>query len=474
MSANRQAWELGACELAAAFRAGSLEPTAALESVLERRAAVDPAINAVVTLDTDGARAAALASARRWREGRPLSPIDGVPVTIKDSLVVAGLRNTWGSALYGDWKAPGDELPVARLRAAGAVIVGKTNVPELTVQGYTSNPLFGLTRNPWNPALTPGGSSGGAVAAVSAGIGPLALGTDAGGSIRRPASHTGLVGLKPSNGRVPRADGFPCLIPGFEVVGPIARTTDDLIALMRILATPEPGDPEPAAIASAFEPPAAPARLRVLFVPRFGDSPVDPQIAASVAAAARRMAALGHKVETRDDFDLADGINARGAFQVLTQTGVAWLLERHPGADDKVGDAIRAMAEGGRGFGSVRYLEALQEVAALRRSMSALMRRFDVVMTPTTAALPWPAAEVYPPRIDGREAGPRAHAIFTAFVNAAGLPAITIPADPSSEGLPIGFQLIGAHGADALLCAIAREYEAAHPWAHRRPLVSPA
>jgi aspartyl-tRNA(Asn)/glutamyl-tRNA(Gln) amidotransferase subunit A len=241
-----------------------------------------------------------------------------------------------------------------------------------------------------------------------------------------------------------------------------------------VLAAPEPGDPEPAAIASPFETPRAPARLRVLFVPRFGDSPVDPQIAASVATAARRMAALGHQVEERLEFDLADGINARGAFQVLTQTGVAWLLERHPGADERVGEAIRAMAQGGRGFGSIRYLEALQEVAALRRAMTALMQQYDLVMSPTTAALPWPAAEVYPPRIDGREAGPRAHAIFTAFVNAAGLPAITLPADPSSEGLPIGFQLIGAHGADGLLCAIARAYEAAHPWAHRRPPIGPA
>ena len=147
-------------------------------------------------------------SEARWRAGTPLSQLDGVPITVKDNMVVRGMRSTWGSALYSEFMPDADELPVARLRAAGAVIFGKTNCPEFTVQGYTDNLLFGPTRNPWNLALTPGGSSGGAVAAVSAGLCPIALATDGGGSIRRPASYTGLVGLKPSRGRVARAEGF--------------------------------------------------------------------------------------------------------------------------------------------------------------------------------------------------------------------------------------------------------------------------
>src|SRR5262245_58547451 len=197
-------WQWSATELAAGYRKGKASPVEALEAVLGRLHEVNPRLNAVITLDRDGARAAAAASAGRWRSGEQYGALDGVPITIKDCLLVAGLRTTWGSRPYADHGPGADETPVARLRAAGAVIVGKTNVPEFTVQGYTDNPLFGPTRNPWNTALTPGGSSGGAVAAVASGIGAFAIGTDGGGSIRRPASHTGLVGFKPSRGAVPR------------------------------------------------------------------------------------------------------------------------------------------------------------------------------------------------------------------------------------------------------------------------------
>ena len=202
MNNTPKLWQRPATALAAGFRSGGPDPLEVLDAVLARREAVDSTLNAICTLDADGARKAAEASAARWRAGTPLSSIDGVPITIKDNIPVAGMRSTWGSLLYADHVPARDELPVARLRAAGAVILGKTNVPEFTLQGYTDNRVFGLTRNPWNPALTPGGSSGGAVAAVAAGIGPVAVGTDGGGSIRRPASHVGLVGLKPGIGRV--------------------------------------------------------------------------------------------------------------------------------------------------------------------------------------------------------------------------------------------------------------------------------
>ena len=171
---------------------------------------------------------AAAASEKRWLERAPIGPLDGVPLTVKDNILVRGLRATWGSKLYANYVPETDELPIARLRDAGAIILGKTNCPEFTLQGYTDNLLFGPTRNPWNLELTPGGSSGGAVAAVSAGIGPMAIGTDGGGSIRRPASHTGLVGLKPSRGRVPRCDGFPAILLHLETLGPMTRKVADL------------------------------------------------------------------------------------------------------------------------------------------------------------------------------------------------------------------------------------------------------
>jgi aspartyl-tRNA(Asn)/glutamyl-tRNA(Gln) amidotransferase subunit A len=209
--AEKPFWSETATELASLYRVGAATPTAMLESVLGRIEDVNPRINALVTLDVAGAREAAAAASQRWRNGTPLGSLDGVPLTVKDNLFVRGLRATWGSLLFAEHVAPQDDLPVARLRAAGAVIVGKTNTPELALAGYTDNRLFGATGNPWAPTLTPGGSSGGAVAGVSAGFGPLAVATDAGGSIRRPSGHTGVAGLKPGVGRVPRRYGFPPL-----------------------------------------------------------------------------------------------------------------------------------------------------------------------------------------------------------------------------------------------------------------------
>ena len=455
-----------AAQLCAAYREGRTSPPEVLEALLERCERLNPLLNAVVTLDADGARAAAEASAARWRAGVPLGALDGIPVTIKDSLVVRGLRATWGSRLYADFVPQHDELPVARLRAAGGIILGKTNVPEFTLQGYTDNPLFGVTRNPWDPALTPGGSSGGAVASVAAGFAPLALGTDGGGSTRRPAAHTGVVGLKPSRGRIARCGSFPAILLDFEVVGLIARTVADIESVLVALGEAAACDP-----ASAVHPPyrqMPPRACRILYAPRFGDAPVDPEIAASVAAAARALEALGHCIDEKTSIDIAE--EANDAWPAISQAGLAWLLAQHADWKGRVSAPLAAMAEAGAQLGAVRYFDAL---AAAQRTAQRVRELFaaghDLLMTPTTAALPWPAAQSHPPEIAGRPAGPRGHAVFTAFANAAGVPAISVPCSPSRGGLPIGFQLVAPFGADALLCAVAAQFERAHPWSHLQP-----
>jgi aspartyl-tRNA(Asn)/glutamyl-tRNA(Gln) amidotransferase subunit A len=453
-------WQLGAAELAQAFAQGNLSPVDALESTLERMRVVQPQINALVACDLEGARAAAQASALRWRRGAPLSVLDGVPLTVKDNIPVAGLPCRWGSKLYADFLPGQDEAPVQRLRAAGLVILGKTNVPEFTLQGYTDNLLDGVTRNPWDLALTPGGSSGGAVAAVASGIAPLALATDGGGSIRRPAGYAGLAGLKPSWGAVPRSGGLPEILPGLEVIGPIARSVADLVAMMRIIAGPATG--------SWQAPAATPGRQKIVYWRAINGGPVDPDILASVDAAAAALQALGHHVEEQQAPACIAHFN-EAVWPVLSATGLAAVLKDASGREAELTPALRSLLEQGRGLRATDLFQAQRQVREMRAELALLLTQVDIILTPTAAALPWPATESHPAEINGQAVESRGHAVFTAFANAAGLPGLALPAAPSAQGLPIGLQLIARQGADAALLALGLHYEHHHPWRQRWP-----
>ncbi len=452
-------WRLGISDMLAGYRAGKFTPVDVFDSTLDRIAAANPPLNALVTLDPGGARAQAEASAARWRDAAPLSGIDGVCITVKDNIAVKGLRCTWGSRAYAGFVPAADETPVAHLRAAGVGILGKTNVPEFTLQGFTDNLVFGSTGNPWNPELTPGGSSGGAVACVASGMGVAAIGTDGGGSIRRPCAHTGLYGFKPSPGFVGRADGLPVLMRDFETMGVMARSPRDIREILERMARRHPGDRSSFAFSDADRRavPALDGPLRVLFVPAFGDNPVDPEIAASVEAAAGVIEGMGHVVETGPvPFDI-DELN--DVWGLIGPAGLAWLAEAEGLDTALLTESLLPQIAAGQAAGAKDYVRLLFKVDRFRAQLAQLFEGIDVLMTPSVAALPWPRTQSHPATISGVEVGPRGHAIFTPFANAGGLPAVNVPTRPSSTGLPIGAQFVGGFGSDLTLLALAIDYE---------------
>jgi aspartyl-tRNA(Asn)/glutamyl-tRNA(Gln) amidotransferase subunit A len=356
--------------------------------------------------------------------------------------------------------ARADELPVASLRAAGAVLLGKTNLPEFALQGITDNLIAGVTRNPWDRELTPGGSSGGASAAVACGCGPFALATDGGGSTRRPASHCGVVGFKPSSGAIARGGGLPEIFLDHEVPGVIARDVADAAAMARVLA------PHTFGLASAGE------RTRVLYVPRFAGHPVDADIAQCVREEARRLASLGCVVDESSSVDWAEEVNE--LWPAYSAAGLAWMIDRawrfpefglREGESPDLaqcGEAARASSQLGREARGTQMFAALAAIRTLAHRMDELFARYDAILTPATAATAWPIAQSHPSQIEERTVGARGHAVFSAFANAAGLPAIALPCC-FVRGLPVGFQLVGARGRDAALLALALRHEQAFP-----------
>ena len=457
-------WQWTAAELAAAFRSGKTTPSAHLALLQKRIAALNPRLNAIIAFASD-ADARASESTGLIQSGKARSALEGIPVLVKDNILAKGMPCVWGSRVFRDYVPAEDELPVARLRAAGAIVLGKTNVPELTFEGITWNPVFGATRNPYDLDLTPGGSSGGSVTAVAAGLVPLALGTDGGGSIRRPASHTGLVGLKPSIGAVPRVNCLPMMLLDLEVIGPIARTVEDTKLLFEAIAGADPRDRRSLfALAQESKKP-----LRILYVPRFGDAPLDPEIAQSVDAAARVLAQFCELETVAMPLELA-ALNE--FWPKFGAAGVAYVMAMHPGKEKLLGPRFQAMLDAGRKVGAGEYLAGIQVFEKLRTESEAVFQRWDIVMTPSAAALPWPAEQPYPELIDGKKVGPRGHAIYTGWVNACGIPAINLPCAPSRRGMPIGFQLAARFGADRLLLDLAARYEAAYPWRQSWPAIA--
>jgi amidase len=466
-----------ATALAQLIRTGEISSHELVEASLARIEALEPELNAFAHFDPDGA----LAAANLVRPGDE-RPFAGVPIAIKDTAEVAGWPHTLGSDVFGDFVPAYDSFVVRRLREAGFVLVGKTSLPEFGILPVTEPRRFGPTRNPWDTGRTPGGSSGGAAAAVAAGMVPLAHGSDGGGSIRIPAACCGLVGLKPSRGRVSRgpAQGEDFLVQD----GVLSRTVAETAELLDLLAGYETGDaswapppPEPFAAAAGREP----GRLRIAFTTDAAiEAELDPQCERAVRDAAELLSSLGHEVQEVDApwagqdllrvFTLVFGtpvgmgvffgaqVTSREPSQELVEplTWTIWNLVRERTALD--------------------YLLARTQLSMASRAIVALWNDFDVVMTPALAQRPVRIGEIDgcsdDPWDDFRRSG--RFTPYTATFNVTGQPAISLPLFQGEDGLPLGIQLAGRPADEATLLSLAAQLEAAHPWADRRPELATA
>ena len=449
---------LSATELSAAYAKRELSPVEATRAVLDRIDQVDPVINAFCYRDDDKAMAAAEESERRWRAGEPRSPLEGVPISIKDLMLTKGWPTLCGS-LAVDPAGPWDrDAPLVKLlRDGGAVLTGKTTTPEFGNSGITNSPLTGLTVNPWDTGRTPGGSSGGSVAAVAAGCGPISIGSDGGGSIRTPASFCNLVGIKATFGRVPQDHGND--FGQLSASGPVSRTVRDTAMTMNVIARYDPADwhalPNDGCDYLA-ELEDGLAGVKIAYSSDLGFAPVDPEIAAICRRAIDIFRDLGATVEeTSPEFG-----DPTPWFDVLWHTLAAAMVDAMPEEQrGRLGHQMLESTEMGRDIPAGDLLDADRKRGEMARIMIDFHRTWDLLVTPACTVLPFPNGYDSPPdfamETDNFE-------VLVGPFNATKQPAISVPCGFSEQGLPVGLQIVARRYEDAFMLRAARAFEAAN------------
>jgi len=478
-SAANEICRMDAVTLVKNIQDRKVSPLEVVDAVLARMDKLDPLLHAFCTPTPDLARAEARRLEKRMLNGDPVGPLAGVPVGIKDLICTAGIRTTFGSVAYETFIPDEDDIVVERLRQAGAIIIGKTNVSEFGYSALSDNPLFATTRNPWDLERTPGGSSAGSGAAVAAGIGPLALGSDGGGSVRIPASFCGIFGLKPSMGRVPLYPGTRDeRLPGgssfesLEHIGPLSRTVADAALMLSVIGSgPDMRDrhslPGPEfAWADCIKGDLAGKRVAVSV--DWGTTPVDPEVRRVIEDAATVFEReLGCVVEA-----VHPGLPAlREEFWALIALdsdlkGMRALVENH-GA--RMTPTLVAFIK--RAWTAEELTQGVVARKKVTNVMWRFMQRFDLLLTPTLAVPPFPLGMRAPSQIDAQNVGPSHWTPFAYPFNMSGQPAASVPAGFTNEGLPVGLQIVGRHLDDPLVLRAAAAFESARPWRDKWPPV---
>ncbi len=459
---------LPASELAAMIRRKKASPVEVVEAVLERIGTLNPRLNAYCTITADDARRRARAAERALgKRSASLGPLHGVPFSVKDLVITKGVRTTFGTPLYGD-NVPTEDAPmVERMKAAGAIMVGKTNTPTLGWIGATHNLLFGPTRNPWNLERTPGGSSGGASSAVAAALAPLAIGTDGGGSIRIPASCAGIFGLKPSYARIPT---YP--VSGawsLSHIGPMTRTVADAALMMNVCAGPDERDQYslPADRVDYVAALRKPIKgLRVAYTDDFGfGDPVDPEIKAVCAKAVRAFRELGCRVQAIEP----RWPSPRACWEQIFCGGVAVRMAPYLDRRAEIEPGLYEIIEATLRNPPTRYVEAWFERLGWWQHPRALFEKYDLLVTPTIPCPPFPINREHPAEVAGRPVSRYGWVPFTFPFNLTGQPASSVPCGFTADGLPIGLQIVGRRFDDVTVLRASAAFERARPWAHSRP-----
>jgi aspartyl-tRNA(Asn)/glutamyl-tRNA(Gln) amidotransferase subunit A len=445
-----------------------VSPLEIVDAVLDRIEKLNPQLNAYVLVTADEARKDAKAAERALtRRSATLGPLHGVPFSVKDLVITKDVRTTFGTPLYRDHVPTEDAPMVERMKAAGGIMLGKTNTPTFGWIGATHNLLFGPTRNPWKLDRTPGGSSGGASAAVAAGLGPLAIGTDGGGSIRIPASFSGIYGFKPSFGRIPVYP--PSAAWSLSHVGPLTRTVADAVLMMQVSAGPDERDPyslpaERVDYGKALS--GAVKGLRVAYAADLGFvEALDPEVRSVCAIAAKAFRELGCRVEEVEP----RWPSPKAAWEQIFCGGIAARMAPYLDRRTEIDPGLLAIIEASLQNPPTRYVEAWFDRLAWWQHPRAFFEKYDVLLTPTIACPPFPVGLDNATEIAGKRVSPYAWIPYTYPFNLTGQPAASVPCGFTRDGLPIGLQIVGRRYDDLTVLRASAAFERARPWADRRP-----